>query len=100
MNLDLTSIIIAVSAAVLSGMGTAIIAGMKESKREKIRQSERAHDLLKLEIQDLKIKLYQLEKDLTEWKDKYYSAIEELIEVKSELEKTLNELNHLEIHQG
>ena len=45
--------------------------------------------MLKMEIKDLKIQLYQLERDLTEWKDKYYSAIQELIEVKAELEETL-----------
>jgi len=34
--MDYTSIVIAISAAVLSGMGTAIIAGLKENKREKV----------------------------------------------------------------
>ena len=55
MNLDLTTIIIAISAALLSGMGTAIIAGLNESKREKNRQKEREQDLLKIELKDLKI---------------------------------------------
>jgi uncharacterized protein YlxW (UPF0749 family) len=93
MNLDLTTIIIAISAALLSGMGTAIIAGLNESKREKNRQKEREQDLLKIELKDLKIELYQLEKELTDWKDKYYKTIEELILIKSELENTLRELN-------
>jgi len=93
MNLDLTTIVIAISAAVLSGMGTAIIAGIHESRREKNRQKEREQDLLKLELKDLKIELYQLEKELTDWKDKYYTTIEELILIKSELENALRELN-------
>lgn len=93
MNLDLTTIIIAIAAAVLSGMGTAIIAGLNESKREKNRQKEREQDLLKIELKDLKIELYQLEKELTDWKDKYYNTIEELILIKSELENALRELN-------
>jgi hypothetical protein len=93
MNLDLTTIIIAIAAAVLSGMGTAIIAGLNESKREKNRQKEREQDLLKIELKDLKIELYQLEKELTDWKDKYYTTIEELILIKSELENALRELN-------
>jgi uncharacterized protein YlxW (UPF0749 family) len=93
MNLDLTTIIIAISAALLSGMGTAIIAGLSESKREKNRQKEREQDLLKIELKDLKIELYQLEKELTDWKDKYYKTIEELILIKSELENALRELN-------
>jgi hypothetical protein len=93
MNLDLTTIIIAISAALLSGMGTAIIAGLNESKREKNRQKEREQDLLKIELKDLKIELYQLEKELTDWKDKYYTTIEELILIKSELENALRELN-------
>jgi hypothetical protein len=93
MNLDLTTIIIAISAALLSGMGTAIIAGLNESKREKNRQKEREQDLLKIELKDLKIELYQLEKELTDWKDKYYKTIEELILIKSELENALRELS-------
>lgn len=97
MNLDLTYITIAIAAAVLSGMGTAIIAGIHENKKEKNRQKEREQDLLKLEIKDLKIELYRLERDLIEWKDKYYEAIQELISVKSELENALSELSHIEI---
>ena len=91
--MNYTSLFIAISAAILSGMGTAIVAGLRENKKEKIRQAEREQDHLKLEIKDLKIQLYQLERDLTEWKDKYYSAIQELIGVKSELENALIQLN-------
>lgn len=97
MNLNYTSIIIAISAAILSGMGTAIIAGIRDSKKEKIRQREREQDHLKLELKDLKIKLYQVERDLTEWKDKYYSAIQELIEVKANLEETLIRLSLIDM---
>lgn len=96
MNMDYTSIIIALAAAILSGMGTAIIAGLRDSKRERIRQAEREQDQLKLEIKDLKISLYQVERDLTEWKDKYYMAIQELIGVKSELEETLIKLSFID----
>jgi septal ring factor EnvC (AmiA/AmiB activator) len=97
MNLNYTSIIIAISAAILSGMGTAIIAGIRDSRKEKIRQREREQDHLKLELKDLKIKLYQVERDLTEWKDKYYSAIQELIEVKANLEETLIRLSLIDM---
>jgi len=93
---DYTSIVIAISAAVLSGMGTAIIAGIKENKKEKVRQSEREQDHLKLEVKDLKIALYKVERELTEWKDKYYNAIQELISVKSELEETLLKLSFID----
>jgi hypothetical protein len=54
---------------------------------------------LKLDIKDLKIELYQLEKELNEWKDKYYKAIQDLIEMKSELESVLSQLNHIEYHE-
>ena len=99
MNLDLNSIIIAISAAILSGMGTAIIAGLNESKKEKNRQKEREQDHLKLEVKDLKIELYQIEKELTEWKDKYYEAIQELILIKSELEDALRSLSEIETNE-
>jgi peptidoglycan hydrolase CwlO-like protein len=95
--MDYTSIVLAISAAVLSGMGTAIVAGLKENKREKTRRQEREQDHLKLEVKDLKIELYKLEKELTDWKDKYYSSIQELIQVKSELENALVQLNIIEL---
>ncbi len=94
--MDYTAIVLAIAAAILSGMGTAIISGLSDNKKEKVRQAEREQDHLKLEIKDLKISLYQLEKELTEWKDKYYSSIEELIEIKAELENALVQLNIME----
>ena len=96
MSMDYTAIILAISAAILSGMGTAIIAGIRDNKKEKIRQQEREQDHLKLEVKDLKIALYKVERELTEWKDKYYNAIQELISVKSELEETLLKLSFID----
>jgi peptidoglycan hydrolase CwlO-like protein len=93
---DYTAIIIAISAAVLSGMGTAVVAGIIDSRKEKIRQAEREQDQIKLEVKDLKIALYKVERELTEWKDKYYNAIQELISVKSELEETLLKLSFID----
>ena len=95
MTLDYNAIILAVSAAILSGMGTAIVAGIKEEKREKTRKQERYQDQLKMDLKDLKIQLYQVERDLTEWKDKYYSTVQELIGVKAELEEALIKINTL-----
>ncbi len=94
--MDYTSIVLAIAAAILSGMGTAIVAGYRENKKEKVRQAEREQDHLKLEIKDLKISLYKLERELTEWKDKYYNAIQELIGVKSELEETMLKLSFID----
>jgi septal ring factor EnvC (AmiA/AmiB activator) len=96
--MDYLSLIIALGAATLSGMGTAIVAGYHENKKEKIRQAERDQDRLKLEIKDLKIALYEVERELTNWKDKYYNAIQELIGVKSELENALVQLNLIELN--
>jgi uncharacterized protein YlxW (UPF0749 family) len=98
MTLDANSIIIVIAASILSGMGTALVAEIKESKREKVRRAEREQDMLKMELKDLEIKLYKLERDLIEWRDKYYEAVQELIEVKAELEDTLIKLTHLNIH--
>lgn len=96
MQINYLSIIIAISAALVSGMGTAIIASLRERKKEERRRIERDQDLLKMDLKDLKIELYKIEKELTEWKDKYYNAIQELIEIKSELEATLIQLSHFE----
>jgi septal ring factor EnvC (AmiA/AmiB activator) len=96
MNIDYTAVVIAIFAAAISGMGTAIIAGLRDNKKEKVRQQEREQDHLKLEVKDLKISLYKIERELTEWKDKYYDAIQELIVVKSELEETLLKLSFID----
>jgi septal ring factor EnvC (AmiA/AmiB activator) len=98
MEINYLSIIIAISAALVSGMGTAIIASFRDNKKEQRRQIERDQDLLKMDLKDLKIELYKIEKELNEWKDKYYNAIQELIEIKAELEATLIELAHFEHH--
>ena len=98
MNLDYTAVVIAVLAAILSGMGTAVIAGLRDNKKEKIRKAERDQDHLKLEVKDLKIELYKIERELTEWKDKYYNTIQELIGVKAELEETMIKLSYIDHH--
>jgi septal ring factor EnvC (AmiA/AmiB activator) len=98
MEINYISILIAISAALVSGMGTAIIASFRDSKKEQRRQVERDQDLLKMDLKDLKIELYKIEKELSDWKDKYYTAIQELIGIKAELEATLIELAHFEHH--
>ncbi len=92
--MDYTTVILAISAAILSGVGTAIVAGIRDMAKEKNRRIEREQDHLKLDLKDLKIELYRIEKELTEWKDKYYNAIQDLISVKSELEEALILIAH------
>ncbi len=99
MEINYVTVVLSLLAAILSGMGTAIIANFRDAKKERIRREERDKDHLKLEIKDLKIDLYKLEKELTEWKDKYYEAIQELISLKAELENALTMLNHIEMHE-
>lgn len=94
-SFNINQIVIALLAALISGVGTALIASLRDIKKDKIRRQERAEDHLKLEIKDLKIELYKIEKELTEWKDKYYRTIEELILLKSELDQALFELESI-----
>ena len=96
--MDYTTVILAISAAILSGVGTAIVAGIRDIAKEKNRRIERDQDHLKLDLKDLKIELYKIEKELTEWKDKYYNALQELIGIKAELEQSLMQLAHYEHH--
>lgn len=94
-----TQIIITLFAASISGLLTAQI-NSRRLKKEKIAQAaDKAHDQLLLEVKDLQIKLYKLEKDLTEWKEKYFEALQELIKVKAELEGTMLRLSHVEMHE-
>lgn len=99
MEISYITILISILAATLSGFGTAIVASIRDSKKERNRREEKEKDQLRLDIKDLKIELYQLEKELTEWKDKYYKAIQELIEMKAELETVIAQLNHIEYHE-
>jgi septal ring factor EnvC (AmiA/AmiB activator) len=98
---NLTVALLTLASAILSGFGVNLFTSIQENKKEKIRQNEREQDLLKIDLKDLEIKLYKIERELYEWKDKYYSAIQELIEVKSELEQTLIKLSliHLEYQE-
>ena len=98
MEVSYITITMSILAASLSGFATAIIASIRDSKKEKTRREEKEKDQLRLDIKDLKIELYQLEKELTEWKDKYYKAIQDLIDMKSELDSVINQLNHIEYH--
>ena len=99
MEISYVTIAMSIIAASLSGFGTAIIAAVRDSKKERVRREEREKDHLRLDIKDLKIELFQLEKELTEWKDKYYKAIQELIEMRSELDSVMSQLNHVEYHE-
>ena len=98
MKFESYQIFITVLVSILSGFGTALFNSLREKKKESVRKQEKIQNDLKLELKDLEIKLYQLEKDLHEWKDKYYLAIQELIQVKAELEDTLIKLSHIQIH--
>jgi uncharacterized protein YlxW (UPF0749 family) len=85
MQIDYITVALTLLAATLSGFATALIAGIRDAKKEKVRRDE--------------IDLYKLEKELTEWKDKYYQAIQELITLKAELENALSALSHIEMHE-
>ena len=99
MEITYITIVVSILAATLSGFATALVNGFRDAKKERSRRDEREKDHLKLDIKDLKIELYQLEKELNEWKDKYYKAMKDLIEMKSELENVLTQLNHIEYHE-
>lgn len=94
---NLSVIILTLFSAFLSGLGVSLFAFFADIKKRKEHLAEREQDLLKIELKDLEIKLYKLEKDLAEWKDKYYNTIQELISVRSELEETLIKLSLIHI---
>lgn len=99
MNISITQILITLFAASISGIFTAWINSRRVKKDKVAQAADKAHDQLLIEIKDLQIKLYKLEKDLNEWKDKYFEALQELIRVKAELEGTMLKLTHIEIHE-
>lgn len=96
--LDIPQVIVTLLAAISSGLIGVFFNYKKEKKKEKTRLAEKMHDGLLIELKDLQIKLYKLEKDLDEWKEKYYEALQELIHVKADLEESLLKLGHIDIH--
>jgi len=95
---NLTQLTITILAAASSGLIGVLFNYKKEKKKEAVRLAEKLHDGLLIELKDLQIKLYKLEKDLDEWKQKYYEALQELIHVKADLEESLLKLGHIDIH--
>lgn len=95
---NLTQLLITLSAALCSGLIGVFFNYKQGKKKELIRLAEKQHDGLLIELKDLQIKLYKLEKDLDEWKQKYYDALQELIHVKSDLEESLLKLEHIGVH--
>lgn len=94
---NLSVIILSLLSAFISGLGVSLFSIIADRKKEKIRIAEREQDYLKIELKDLQIKLYQLEKDLDEWKEKYYNTIQELVSVRAELEETMIRLSLIHI---
>lgn len=95
---NLTQLIITLSAALCSGLIGVLFNYRQAKKKELIRLAEKQHDGLLIELKDLQIKLYKLERDLDEWRQKYYDALQELIHVKSDLEESLLKLEHIGVH--
>ena len=95
--LNTTQIIITILASISSGLIGVLFNYKREKKKEQVRLQEKLHDGLLIELKDLQIKLYKLEKDLDEWKDKYYTAIQELVSVRAELEETMIRLSLIHI---
>jgi tRNA(Phe) wybutosine-synthesizing methylase Tyw3 len=98
MSINYAQIIITLSAAFCSGLIGVFFNYKQGKKKELSRLAEKQHDSLLIELKDLQIKLYKLEKDLDEWKQKYYDALQELIHVKSDLEESLLKLEHIGVH--
>jgi len=96
-------ILLTIIASISSGLLGIFINYKRDKKKEKVRLQEKEHDSMLLEIKDLQITLYKLEKDIDIWKEKYYHALQDLIKVKTELESVLARLegntgeNHAEI---
>jgi len=90
--LESTALIIAISSSLLSGLATGLVATWIEHRKELNRRAERDKDQLLLQLKDLQINAYQLQKDLDDWRLKYYNTLQELVEVKAELERTITKL--------
>lgn len=96
MTLDTSALIIAIASSLLSGLAAGLIATWRDHKKEVIRRAEKEKDLLLLELKNTEISLYKIQKDMDDWKLKYYNTLQELIEVKAELERTITQLTKIQ----
>ena len=55
--MDTVTLIITISASLLSGLATGVVANIRDHKKEIKRRVEKEQDLLKLDLKDLEIKL-------------------------------------------
>lgn len=97
--MSIETLIITISSTLLGAMVTGLLAYLRDVKQQSIRKAEREQDRLLLELKDCQIRLYVLEKEIDDWKQKYYSTIQELIQVKSELEHSLLNFSRSEIEE-
>lgn len=93
--LDASALIIAIASSLLSGLATGLLATWNERKKELVRQQEKLRDQILLDYKTLEVNFYKLQKDLDDWKAKYYNTLQELIEVKAELERTITKLTNI-----
>lgn len=94
MILDYIQPIIGLLGSLLSGLAVHLISNKKHKKIIYLANEQKNKDKAEIELKDLQIKFYKLEKDLVEWRDKYYATIQDLILVKAQLEKAILQLEY------
>lgn len=65
------------------------------SKTETFSESKRVREELREEITTIQEKLDTSEENITEWKDKYYTEVEEHLKTKTELSRMSTELHNV-----
>lgn len=83
---------LALIGAILGGSGLKFIEHWLSQSKVKDDSASKFRDELRNEVSSLREELRTTEKDLDEWKGKYYTLVEETMKVRSELEAALRDI--------
>lgn len=91
--------LIAVLGAIFGGSGLKLVEAWLNRGKTKEDVAKAIRDELREDIQKLEAKQTQLEAEVTIWRDKYYQVLDNFIQVKNQLNLTLQRLN-IQIEEG
>ena len=78
--------IVAVAGTALGGIGLKITENLLSRDKDKKDYAIQLREELRVELRDLKAEKTALERELDEWKDKYYSLLSRFINVETQIE--------------
>lgn len=86
---------LALIGAILGGSGLKFIEHWLSRSKQRDDSASKFRDELRAEVTNLRDDLRQTEKDLDDWKQKYYTLVEESMKVRAELDAAIRNVSQL-----